>query len=424
MYKVRYKTHHDANRSLKAALTTTEDPYAYLYNKLNQEDLGRRVLYLHVPYCQKICSFCPFSKFSNVPKSEYDNYLIDQMLAVKDYEFIQSTPFESVYFGGGTPTALDWKQMDRVLNHIHKNFPLSSQVEISLESSITELNDDMLKVLEENGVNRLSIGVQTFNDKGRRLLNRRGNGAFAIKRLEKIKSIVKNTNIDLIYNYPGQDLEVLKNDIEIIKALDIGGLSFYSLMIHENTPLAIHISEKDRRIMSDLEREKHFFDCITNTLYDDGYEMFELTKLVKDKRDQYKYIEVKHDGGHCVPIGVKAGGRIGRYSYFNPENRMDFSDEIRLSMMGRMVSKEYLEIEKIINQLQHGYINLSEDAFVSRLIDLGLFNSLFDQLKSQELIKVSKKAIELTNEGFFFGNNIISDMAQMMVQHFHEKDIV
>ncbi len=417
MYQERYKSHHDANRVLKQAFSSKESAYEYLKETLNQEANNRRVLYLHVPYCKKICSFCPFSKFSKVPTSGYDDYLISDMNRIINYTYIKDKSFEAINFGGGTPTALSPKQFDRILKHINNSFLLEADAEISVESSITELTDEMLEVLVSNNVNRLSIGVQTFNDNGRKLLNRRGSGEFAYNRLKKIRKAIPNTNIDLIYNYPGEDENVLKEDIEVIRSLDLAGISFYSLMIHEKTPLAKSITELELKQMNDLTREKRFFNEIINGLKQDGYEMFELTKLINNKRDRYRYIEVKHDNGDCIPIGVKAGGSIGRYLHFNPEDREDFDEAIRISNRGRMVTNDYFKINRIINELQHGLISYKTLESVDEIHRNQSFLHLLDELEKDGLIIKEKDTIRFTNEGYFFGNNIIHDIAKTFINN-------
>lgn len=415
MYTKRFRSHHDANRRLKGVFKSNENPYDYLVEKLNQKDDMDRALYIHVPYCKKICSFCPFTKYSKVPKSSYDDLVIKQIDRIKDYQFIQSNPFESIYFGGGTPTALDPIQIQKILKHIHESIPLHEEVEISLETSASEMTDEMLDILKENGVNRLSVGIQTFCDQGRALLNRRGSGDFAASRLQKIKEVIPNTNIDLIYNYPGQDLKHLDEDLETIMKLDIAGLSFYALMIHEGTPLVKKLTQKEINQMSNLTREKEFFYHILDRLGADGYDMFELTKLIKNKRDCYKYIQVKHKGGHCVPIGVKSGGRIGRYSFYNYETDLVINGNLPISKMGQMITKEYLYIEKIINQIQHGDIPFETFNIVSGIIEDDNFKSLVNRYQKEGLINNNHNHMKLTKEGFFFGNNMIDELANILI---------
>ncbi len=416
MFKTRYRSHHDANRRLKEAFGTGERPEDYLKKKLNTEDDKSKTLYIHVPYCMKVCSFCPFSKYSHVPKASYDKYVINHIDRIKDFACIQTKPFDSIYFGGGTPTALRPQQMDRILDHIHKVIPLDKKAEISVETSATEMDEDMLKALSGQGVNRLSVGIQTFDDKGRKQMNRRGSGDFAASRLEQMRHVIPNTNMDLIYNYPGQTMEKLEADLRRIIDLDLAGLSFYALMIHDDTPLAKSIRDEDLRLMEDLSREKAFFDRILNRLGDYGYEMFELTKLIKERRDEYKYIQVKHDGGYCIPIGVKAGGRIGRYSLFNHESDKIISSEVPISARGRMVSEDYLRVEKVVNALQYGRISFDLLDELGPIRDDKNFRHLIRKYEEAGYLRTGSFDYQFTGDGFFFGNNIIDDMADVMIQ--------
>ena len=137
----------------------------------------------------------------------------------------------------------------------------------------------MLEVLAEGGVNRLSVGIQTFDDSARRLLGRRGSGEFAASRVAAaISAGIRNTSIDLIYNYPGQTDELLLKDLDTIISLDAAGISFYSLMLHEKTPLYKRLDDSAKKRMQDIGRERELFDIILNRLTPAGYRM--LVQLV------------------------------------------------------------------------------------------------------------------------------------------------
>ncbi len=169
-------------------------------------------------------------------------------------------PVDAINFGGGTPTALKPDQMRVILHALRENFQIAPNAEISVESSATELTDEMLEVLLEGGVNRLSIGIQSFQDDRRKMLGRRGSGEFAARRVETaIRAGISNTGIDLLYNLPGQTEEELEKDLAMIRSLDLAGISFYSLMIHEKTPLASRLTEEQRRDMADLKKEYALF---------------------------------------------------------------------------------------------------------------------------------------------------------------------
>lgn len=412
---MRYKTHHDASQELKRFFTADYDKKKYLAELLDSSASTRRALYIHVPFCNKICSFCPFTKLNSMRRGEYDKYLTDRLDRLSRYKYMQ-TPVESVYFGGGTPTTLSPLQMDKVLKTIRKRFTLSGNCEISLESSISELTDDMLSVLNENGVNRLSLGVQTFDNDTRKLLNRRGSGENAIERIHKIiESGITNTSIDLIYNYPRQTLAHLSRDLEIIKELKLAGISFYSLMLHEKTPLYARLSREDMDILSDLDREYEFFLMILNELGAEGYEIFELTKLIRNNMDRYDYMRIRHERGSCIAVGYGAGGNLDRYFYHNSEVP-DISEDIVLSSRGRIVDEGYSLIDQFIFHLQMGSISLKPYSEALQIDLTQLFRPVMEELCVEEYITLTAGGFNLTQKGLFWGNNIIHELVNILLK--------
>lgn len=310
MFSERYKSHHDASRDLKNKYTADIGGAEYLPSVLAGNAASRRVIYLHVPFCNKICTFCPFHRPDELSRREYHLYLINEMRKICDYRYM-SAPIDAINFGGGTPTSLSPEQMSAVLSELHRCFSIAPDAEISVETSATELSDEMISALKEGGVNRLSVGIQSFDDKARKLLGRRGNGEFAASRIAAaIRAGIRNTSVDLIYNYPGQTDAGLLRDIDTIAALDVAGVSIYSLMLHEKTPLRQKLTDAEKAAMSDINREKALFDIILDSLAPHGYRLLELTKLVKDGRDRYDYMEIRHSGGSCIALGHGAGGNI------------------------------------------------------------------------------------------------------------------
>lgn len=202
MFTERYKSHHDASRDLKKRYTADTSGEDYLPAVLAGGAASRRVIYLHVPFCNKVCTFCPFHRPDELDRRQYHIYLLDEMRKVQDYPYM-AAPIDAVNFGGGTPTSLSPAQMREVL---------------------AGLSDEMISVLREGGVNRLSVGIQTFDDGARRLLGRRGSGEFAASRVAAaIAAGIRNTSVDIIYNYPGQTDAQLMHDIDTVAVPDISG---------------------------------------------------------------------------------------------------------------------------------------------------------------------------------------------------------
>lgn len=418
MYATRYRSHHDAARALKKRFTSDISSEEYLGQELRTAAQKPLVLYLHVPFCNKICSFCPFHRPDELKRREYHDYLIEQIRAISDYPMMQG-PIGAINFGGGTPTSLLPKQMDAVLKELHDRFHIQDDAEISVESSAMELTDEMLEVLVKNKVNRISVGIQSFQDEARKLFGRRRSGDLAAERIRKAMEYgIVNTNIDLIYNYPGQTEALLRADLDMIQSLGIAGLSFYALMLHENTPLYDRITTEEIAQMQDIDREYYFYQMITEELEKSGFEALELTKLVRDKLDSYTYMELRHTCGNCVALGHGAGGNIGNYYYKNSHQTPYISNEICISSKGRVVTDEYRVIDEFIYELQKTAVNI--ESYSKRLgIDMNrcLTESL-QRLEAEGLIVLNKSNISFTNKGRFWGNNVIDEFVRCILKEY------
>ena len=136
MFNVRFKSHHDASRDLKKYFEIKTDKEIYVKNVLNNEAKNDRVIYIHVPFCNKICSFCPFNKPNKLKRKDYDNYIINELKELLKYDYSKKE-LSAINFGGGTPTALSPIQMDNILTFLKENFIYKNDIEISVESSVS-----------------------------------------------------------------------------------------------------------------------------------------------------------------------------------------------------------------------------------------------------------------------------------------------
>jgi oxygen-independent coproporphyrinogen-3 oxidase len=348
-------------------------------------------------------------------RREYDKYLTDEIRSIAKYEYMRA-PIDAVNFGGGTPTALLPAQLDRVLKELKNNFDIRGGAEISVESSVTEMTPEMADTLISNGVNRVSLGVQTFDDATRRILNRRGGGERAIDTIKMLiaKGVI-NTGIDLIYNYPNQTAAALQNDIDIIKSLNLAGVSFYSLMLHGGTPLNSAVTEAQRQIMSDTAREFELFSLIVDGLSGAGYEVFELTKLIRGGLDRYDYMRIKHDMGSCIAVGHGAGGNLDNYIYHNSAAAERVSGAINISGRGKAVTYEYGIIDRFINELQRTEVYLPRYSGLLHTDLQAALGGIIDGLIDDNLIEPRGSALRLTKAGLFWGNNIIDELVRAMI---------
>lgn len=417
-WDVRMKSHHQAIAPIKALAGEEQLLYPYL----QEERLPKkeRCIYIHVPFCSKICSFCNMQRKNCMPPANYADLVIRQIEQYSTIPYIQEGTFDSVYFGGGTPTTLSTMELRKILQALKRNFRISADAEVSMESSISELTDDKLEMLGKEGVNRFSIGVQTFSDRGRRVLGRIGSGEYAAKRLEHILDLgFLNTNIDMIYNYPDQTLEELQEDMGYVQDINIAGVSYYSLILNEGSALTKQLDMSDglfSRVM--LEKDHRFWGYIYAHLLKQEFELLELTKLVRKNRDQYRYIRIRHNYGDTLPLGAGAGGKIGDLMLYTPGDAAVYekivSLPLKMKYKGRRMSDIYHYGYRQIGKLQLGRLDIEEHPQIPFVHDL--YKEFCAEMIQRGLADMEKDQLVLNKEGIFWGNNIANHYGTIFVE--------
>ena len=362
------------------------------------------VIYVHVPYCDKICSFCNLNrKKVDNDLEDYTNFLVSEFEKYGKTPYMKSKEIKVVFFGGGTPTILKEHQLERIFRSIHENYKLSADCEFTLETTLHNLNLNKIKILEKYGVNRLSVGIQSFAEKGRNILNRTFSKEETVRKLKELKENFSGmVCTDIIYNYPEETVEEVIEDADIVADLKIDSTSFYSLMIHEGSKMSKDIKENTLELNYQLETDRKLHHAFLERLLATGeYEVMEHTKIVRKGRDQYNYIRFTHKGADILPIGVGAGGKIANTDIFRINNEKAFY------MMSEN-AKEENRFKRISGLFQYPEVYFSElKKYVSEEVFEELYK-LFKNFEAKGYMKVHETHTELTTEGIFWGNNISS----------------
>lgn len=235
--------------------------------------------YIHIPFCKSICSYCDFSKMyynSNFVNS-YLNALSNEIK--KDYK---GEILDTIYIGGGTPSTLNIDELKRLFL-ITNTLNLSDNYEFTIECNIEDVNKEKLELFKNNKVNRISIGVQSFNNKILKYLNRKYDSEIILKKINLAKKYFDNINIDLIYAVNNETIDDLKKDLKMFLSIDIPHISCYSLIIEKNTIL---YNKNEKYISEDLDRL--MYDTIEKTL-SSNYCHYEISNYAK------KGFESKHN---------------------------------------------------------------------------------------------------------------------------------
>lgn len=264
-------------------------------------------LYIHIPFCKSICSYCDFAKmFYNEPIVL--SYLEELSNEVNNY--YKQDRLETIYIGGGTPSILNKKELNKLFS-ITNELNMKPNYEFTIEANITDINEDFLKLCKNNKVNRLSIGIETINDKFYKLLNRENNIEDIKNKILLAKKYFSNINIDLMYAFPNETMEDLKCDLDFFKSLDVEHISIYSLIIEENTKLYI---DGIKPISEELDREMYYY--IIDYLENIGYKHYEISNFSKEGLESRHNLNYWNNLNY-YGFGLGASGYIENTRYTN-----------------------------------------------------------------------------------------------------------
>ncbi|MFN8416666.1 MAG: radical SAM family heme chaperone HemW [Cytophagaceae bacterium] len=238
-------------------------------------------IYLHIPYCRQACHYCNFHFSTSLQnRTEMIQAMLKEIELRKDF-FTPSTEIQTIYFGGGTPSILQAKELTLLFDKIRSTFQISDQAEITIEINPEDITKDSLQHWKSLGVNRFSIGVQTFDDALLTYLNRCHDKQTTIQSLQLLSQFgFDNYSIDLIYGIPNQTADILQRDLEYIIQLQAPHVSAYALTIEEKTYFG-HLHQKNRLTIVPEEIVAEHFETISTTLSQNGYEQYEISNYAK-----------------------------------------------------------------------------------------------------------------------------------------------
>lgn len=329
-------------------------------------------IYIHIPFCSSICSYCDFCKVY------YNKNMVLKYLEQLDKEVSENYKGElidTIYVGGGTPSILFLDELI-ILFKIINRFNLSSDVEFTFECNVESIDYEKLLFLYQNGVNRLSIGVQTFNDKFLKFLNRNHNSDDVVFKINKAKEIgFSNISVDLMYAFDGQSICDVNSDLDKFLSLDINHISTYSLIIEEHTKLYIDgVSNIDEN--KDLE----MYNLICKRLEENGYKHYEISNFGKEgyfsRHNLVYWNNMEYYGFGCGASGYIDGIRYDNTRSLTIYLNGDFllnSDELSLNTI---IENEFiLGLRKInginISDFNEKYGNIFKYDVVNKLIKEG-----------------------------------------------------
>ena len=366
--------------------------------------------YLHIPFCEHICYYCDFNKvfIEGQPVDEYIDMLIREMSFLK--EEVSAHPLSTMYIGGGTPTSLSAKQLEKLMIGIHEQLPLASGVEFTVEANPGDLTADKISALKNYGVNRLSMGVQSFDDRLLKKIGRKhtASDVFDTMRLLE-KSGLNNVSIDLIYALPGQSLESFQDSLDKALSLDLPHYSLYSLIL-ENQTVFYNLARQGRLHLPDEDEEGDMFDLAASFMEAHGRKQYEVSNFaIPGKESQHNLVYWNNE--EYYGLGAGASGYLDgvRYRNFGPiqqymqplkEQKRPIRDEEILTEQARMEEELFLGLRK-----REGVsYALFYEKFKQSLDEV--FGNVIEELVAEKLLVKDTQHIALTRRGLALGNNV------------------
>ena len=385
------------------------------FNILNLSTLGDMGLYVHIPFCKQKCMYCDFPAYQNL-QDYYETYvyaLVQEMdLWVSEHPESKSKPIDTIYLGGGTPTELSIQQLQMIVDKIKRTFTITDDCHMTIESNPGEVDPQYLTKLVKLGFNRISFGVQTFDDKALTMLHRSHNGEKAKQAVYEAKEAgFTDINIDLIYGLPRQTLEDIQHNLHILKDLPINHISTYGLQVEVGTYL-YHLVQKNLISIPSESIDELMYDTMMEGLKELGFERYEISNFAKD--NSYSRHNLKY--WHYVDY---LGFGAGAHSFYegirrsNNRNVMPYIQAVDRYTM-HTIDTETITVERAQEDFCFLALRtkwgLDEQKFEDRFgVSVHkLFGNILEDLVTKGLLEYQNGSYHLSSEGAKHGNYVFS----------------
>ncbi|MHC5218467.1 radical SAM family heme chaperone HemW [Enterococcus sp. LJL128] len=366
--------------------------------------------YIHIPFCEHICYYCDFNKvfLEGQPVDEYIEALLKEIRLT-----LAESPrkkMETIYVGGGTPTSLSAEQLDRLLFGVRELLPFDDCNEFTVEANPGDLSREKLKVMKNYGVNRLSMGVQTFDDQLLKKIGRKHTAADVYQTMDFLdKEAFENVSIDLIYALPGQTLASFQDTLQRAIDLDLPHYSLYSLIL-ENKTMFMNWVRQGRLTLPDEDAEAGMFEETIKKMAQTNRQQYEVSNFaLKGKESQHNLVYWNNE--HYYGFGAGASGYLGdnRYRNYGPiqhylkplrENRLPVLETEHLTKNNQIEEEMFLGLRKLSG--------VNKKRFVEKFgIDITtVYGEVIPSLINKGLLVETAEALRLSEKGLYIGNEV------------------
>ncbi|WP_442595040.1 radical SAM family heme chaperone HemW [Neobacillus sp. D3-1R] len=366
--------------------------------------------YIHIPFCQQICHYCDFNKFflKDQPVNEYLSSLENEIiLTLKE---VPTQKLQTIFVGGGTPTALSESQLVLLCEMIQNQLPYDQETEFTFEANPGDLNLKKFEILKDAGVNRISFGVQTFNEDLLKRIGRTHRPSDVFQSIEWAKMAgFENISVDLIYGLPGQTLTQFEETLETAFSLNIPHFSGYSLIIEPKT-VFYNLMRKGKLPLVGEDMDAKMYGLLIDKMEQNGYQQYEISNFSKEG------FESKHNltywnndwyygfgaGAHSYVKGYRRANYGPLRKYMDPLA----NNELPLLENHLVTKQEQMEEEMFLGLRKTKGVNISrfEEKFGVSVVSY--FSEQLKELQERKWIIIDEDSIFLTKQGRFLGNEV------------------
>ncbi|XRD24008.1 radical SAM family heme chaperone HemW [Lysinibacillus fusiformis] len=371
-----------------------------------------RGVYIHIPFCHQICNYCDFNKFyfKNQPVDEYIEALGKEMALATQKNPESFRHIETIFLGGGTPTALSPQQLDKLLTLIRTYIPMNSVTEFTSEANPDELSAEKLQVLFEGGVNRLSMGVQSFDQGLLQKIGRTHSNEHVYETIALAKKIgFQNISIDLMYGLPVQTMYQWKDSLEKALALDLPHFSAYSLIVEPKT-IFYNQYAKGKLLLPTEDLEADMYDVLMQQMELHGLQQYEISNFAKPGYHS-EHNKIYWDNDEYAGFGAGAHGYLAGVRYSNHGPLKKYMETVFAGELPIVHEHEVSQAEKREEQM---FLGLRKTEGVKHKIYeeklkvpiVAHYDSVLKELVSKGLLEHDDVGVRLTRKGRFVGNEV------------------
>lgn len=371
-------------------------------------------IYLHIPFCDHICYYCDFPKVlkTGQPVDLYLSCLLKEIK--KGMQIWPHKAIDSIYIGGGTPSALSGSQLDYLLAGINQIVDTTQIKEFTIETNPNDLqNCDKLQIMYDYGIRRLSIGAQSFNDRTLKRIGRTHDRKSIVQAVNNAQKVgFKNISLDLMFRLPGQDFAEFKANVQQALQLNVDHLSIYSLILEQHTVFHNLLLEH-RLVLPTPKKDREMYAYAMATLNQNGWHQYEISNFSKKNRESF-HNKIYWQNEDYYGFGAGAHSHFGRIRIQNRQVINDYlqdleNDEMPILKNHFLTLKEQIEEEMFLGLRLNSGVNLRISS--QRLqVDLAqLYHSQITKLRSENLIAQQDQRLFLTENGRYIANDVFSE---------------